>query len=107
MLESRIKEPTHLGEDPPPFFLVHHFIFKGNQSRQFLKKIDILQQTLEQESDDVILNGLPFIQAFRTFSGVVDSCFGVELKSGFGVKIQEFKNCYLSLGITVTPKVKI
>ena len=79
---------------------------KGNQSRSFLKKIDSLQQTLELESDDAILNGLPYVHAFRSFSGVVDACFGVELKSGYENKILEFKRLYLSLGITITPKVR-
>ena len=88
------------------FDIFYHFL-KGNQSRAFLKKIDLLQQNLEQECDDVILNGLPFIQTFRAFSAVVDFCFGVKLKPGYEDKIKDFKKSYLSLGITVTPKVKI
>ena len=83
------------------------FCFKGNQSRAFLKKIDSLEQALQLESDDVLLNGLPIIHAFRSFSQVVDSCFGVGLKTGYEEAIREFKRCYLALGITVTPKVFI
>ena len=72
-----------------------------------LKKIDSLQQDIQQQSDSVILNGLPFILAFRTFASVVDSCFGVSLKSGYEDAIRKFKEAYLSLDITVTPKVYI
>ena len=65
----------------------------------------MLQRVLEQECDEVLLNGLPFISAFRAFNKVVDSCFGVELKAGYKENINEFKRIYLALGITVTPKV--
>ena len=81
------------------------YSIQGNQSRAFLKKVDSLQQALEKESDEVLLNGLPFVHAFRSFSCVVQSCFGVELKGGYEEKIEEFKKCYLVLDITVTPKV--
>ena len=71
-----------------------------------MKKVDILQQDLEQLQDvDVLISGLPFVQAFRAFSRVVDSCFGIELKEGFEQHIEEFKRIYLGLGISVTPKV--
>ena len=78
---------------------------QGNQSRQFLKKVDLLQLELGLHSDDALLNGLPFIHTLRSFSKVVDSCFGMDLKETFMTDIAEFKRLYLSLGITVTPKV--
>ena len=81
------------------------YFIQGNQSRAFLKKVDSLQLALEQESDEVLLNGLPFVHAFRSFSCVVHSCFGVDLKDRYEEKIDEFKKCYLALDITVTPKV--
>ena len=68
--------------------------------------MDKLQQLLEQESVDVLLNGLPYIHTFRAFSRVVSSCFGVSLKDGYQAHILEFKRLYLALGISVTPKVK-
>ena len=80
---------------------------QGNQSRLFLKRVDHLQQALEQECEDVRLKGLPFVHAFRSFSEVVASCFGVTLKDGYEEKIQKFKESYLSLSISVTPKVII
>ena len=67
--------------------------------------MDILQSVLEQHSEEVLLNGLPYVHAFRAFSAVVDTCFGVALKDGYKENIQEFKRLYLSLGISVTPKV--
>ena len=79
---------------------------QGNQSRAFLKKVDILQNLIEQESDEVLLNALPYIHTYRAFDRVVSSCFGVGLKEGFQEHIKEFQRLYLALGITVTPKVK-
>ena len=78
---------------------------EGNQSRDFLKKVDILQQALEKESEAAVLNGLPFIHTFRAFSKVVSSCFGVSLQEDYQAQIFEFKRLYLALGISVTPKV--
>ena len=60
-----------------------------------------------KESDDVVLNGLPFIHAFRAFDSVVAKCFGVTLQPGYEAAIKAFKSSYLNLGITVTPKVDI
>ena len=56
-------------------------------------------------SDEAILNGLPYIHAMRAFSKVVESCFGMNLKDSYEDDIKEFKRLYLSLGVTVTPKV--
>ena len=78
---------------------------EGNQSRDFLNKVDILQQALEQESEAAVLNGFPFIHTFRAFSKVVSSCFGVSLQEDFQAQIFEFKRLYLALGVSVTPKV--
>ena len=51
------------------------------------------------------MNALPYIHTFRAFDRVVSSCFGVGLKDGYQENIKEFKRLYMSLGITVTPKV--
>ena len=80
---------------------------KGNQSRLFLKKVDLLQQELEQLSDDALLNGLPYIYAMRAFSKVVDSCFSNTLLDTYITDILKFKKAYMDLGITVTPKVHL
>ena len=72
---------------------------------QFLKKVDLLERELHKESADVLLKGLEFVQVFRAFLKVVNSCFGVSLKSSYEADILEFKRVYKSLDITVTPKV--
>ena len=58
-----------------------------------------------KESGDVIVNGLPYIEAFRAFGNVVKTCFGVLLQPGFKEAIEIFQNSYMNLNITVTPKV--
>ena len=71
-----------------------------------MKKVDHLQLALEQEQGDVLILGLPYVHAFRSFSEVVESSFGVFVKEGYEMKIQEFKKSYLALGVSVTPKVQ-
>ena len=71
----------------------------------FLKKVDKLQQAFEKLGDQTASRGLPYIKALKALSTVVDSCFGVELKSGFEENIKNFKKSYLELEISVTPKV--
>ena len=58
-----------------------------------------------RESEESIIEGLPFIRTFRAFDRVVSKCFGVELQPDYEVAIQQFKIAYLGLGISVTPKV--
>ena len=57
------------------------------------------------QSDIALLNGLPFIHALRGFSKVVESCFSNHLLDRYETDIAEFKRLYLSLGVSVTPKV--
>ena len=80
---------------------------EGNQSRKFLKLIDKLELELMKESEEVIVNGLPYIHTFRAFDRVVSTRFGNTLKEGYQETIEQFKAAYLSLGISVTPKVHI
>ena len=44
-------------------------------------------------------------RAFDAFNEVVTSCYGSDLHADFEVKINAFRQCYLELGISVTPKV--
>ena len=78
---------------------------QGNQSLKFLKKVDLLERELRMEPVDVLMKGLQFVQAFRAFLKVVNSCFGMSLREGFEEDIIEFKRIYLALDISVTPKV--
>ena len=67
--------------------------------------MDILQQELEMLSVEAWINGLPYIHALRAFSRVVGSTFSNALKDKYQQDIVEFKRLYLSLDISVTPKV--
>ena len=69
--------------------------------------VDKLESELMKESDEVVLNGLPYIHTFKTFDDVVKRCFGVKLLPGYETAINTFKDTYVNLGITVTPKVNI
>ena len=50
--------------------------------------------------------GQPYINVLEPFSQVVDTCFGVSLLPEYQTHIEDFKANYLSLGLSVTPKVK-
>ena len=80
---------------------------EGNQSSEFLKKVDKLELALLQESDLVKLAGLPYIEVLRAFRAVQEACFGLDLKPDYKEKIQKFSKLYRDLGISVTPKVFI
>ena len=80
---------------------------EGNQSSEFLKKIDRLELTLFQESDSARVAGLPFVEMLRSFRAVQESCFGMQLKPDYKAKIARFSKLYRELGISVTPKVHI
>ena len=45
-----------------------------------------------------------FIETFCNFRDVVSSCFGKSLEGDFKEKIEKFKDSFLSLPVTVTPK---
>ena len=80
---------------------------EGNQCREFLKKLDKLEQAFFLAGFEEAVNGRPFIASMRSFSRVVDLCFQVELKEGYQESIKEFERKYLELGVTVTPKVRL
>ena len=72
---------------------------------KLLKKIDLLEEELFHQPPKVIVNGLQYVHAFRAFGEVVQACFGVSLDGDFKSCIARFKDIYLSLDISVTPKV--
>ena len=43
------------------------------------------------QAGEAVVNGLPYIQAFRSFDQVVSKCFGVSLKEGYKEAIEDFK----------------
>lgn len=77
---------------------MHGGTFTGNSARMLLNKVDILQAMCP-------LTCLPYVMAFRNFAKVIDSCFGGELNCDYETYIDRFKDSYMDLGISVTPKV--
>lgn len=76
----------------------HGGSFNGNDSRKLLKNIAMLEQIAPE-------NVSGFVETFKAFNKVVDSCYGKELLPDYKVQIFEFKQCYKKLKIGVTPKV--
>ena len=70
-----------------------------------MKKLDLLQEALARKGTDVLDKGLPYVNVLRAFSSVLETCFGNELIPGYETHIAQFKEVYLSSGMTVTPKV--
>ena len=59
-----------------------------------------------QESNMVLVEGLPYIAVFRAFNKVVESCFGLQLATDYKKCISDFSLLYRELGVSVTPKVR-
>ena len=78
---------------------------EGNQCSQFLKKLDTLELELMKEPSEIIVSTLPYLQTFRAFRGVQESCFGMEVKSDYEEKEARFSREYRALEISITPKV--
>ena len=78
---------------------------EGNQSREFLRKLDQLESHFEEEDIDTQMKGLQFVEVLRSFSKVVSSCFGGYLSEEYLNNIIQFRTLYMQLGISVTPKV--
>ena len=76
----------------------HGGAFNGNDSRKLLKNVSMLEEMVPEK-----LKG--FVNAFRAFDQVVQSCYSKILAEDYKEKILEFKECYTKLGISVTPKV--
>ena len=73
--------------------------FNGNSCRILLKNIGELRRLCP------IIEGLAYAAAFEAFNSVVESCFGYHLNHDFVKSINHFKDMYLNLEISVTPKL--
>ncbi len=76
----------------------HGGSFTGNASCRLLRSTDQLRSMCP-------LAGLPFAAAFCAFDRVVQSCFGCQLLPEFANALLEFRDRYLDLAISATPKV--
>jgi hypothetical protein len=71
---------------------------EGNQSKKFLEKTEDLYNVLPDALK-------PFAVAAKAFNKVRVACFGMNLEANYSDAIEEFRQCYLELDISVTPKV--
>ena len=80
---------------------LHGGEFNGNSCMRLLHKesIEMLESLIPSEHTS-------YVQAFRTFGKVVDSCYGYFVRPSFREDIEEFKESYLRLDVSVTVKVK-
>ena len=78
----------------------HHGSFVGNDCLKMMKNIHILQQMAP-------LNIQKYVHILRCLYKVILACFGMDLDPDFKKYINEFKDVYITLGISVTPKVHI
>lgn len=81
---------------------LHGGEFNGNSCRILLKNADALQIMAEKNSNFSVT---PFVKVLRSFSRVVESCFGTVLRVDYQGTIDQFKQDFLNLGFRVTPKI--
>ena len=78
--------------------------FIGNHCSKLLESVGILEEML-------LLNGaivaIPYVETFRKFQKVKETCFGKDLHPDYKNAIKEFKSSYIGLGIPVSLKVHI
>ena len=76
----------------------HGGSFEGNDCRKLFKKIDALKRLCPPKLSH-------FVDAFTSFNEVVKSCYGSELDPSYKQKIHNFQKDFLTLKVSVTPKV--
>lgn len=72
--------------------------FAGNACNTLLKKVDVLRSICD-------VGCLMYVECFQNFHNVVQSCFTRVLKADYEVQINKFRESYMHLNISVTPKV--
>ena len=65
-----------------------------------LKNLDVLEQLIPPEH-------IKYVDAFKAFNVVVESCFSYELAAGYAKSISDFETAWTSLGLSVTTKVHL
>ena len=76
----------------------HGGTFNGNACRKLLKNTELLQLTCP-------MHCLKYVEVFRAFKCVVDTCYGTVLHPDFQVHIQQFRQSFEALEISDTPKI--
>ena len=72
--------------------------FEGNDCRTLLNNVRTLEELCPPQFSQ-------FVATFDKFNEVVRSCYGSELLYNYDVTISEFKDEFMKLDISVTPKV--
>ena len=75
--------------------------FVENDCHKLLKNMEVLQRIVKREKADYMLG---FVKTFQNFKSVVSFCFGMTLNTAYFQQIKYFKNSYLQLPVSVTPK---
>ena len=78
----------------------HGSQFEENDSRKLLKNVDMLEELCLHEYHQ-------FVNAFILFNDVVISCYGRNLLPQYKTSLSNFKDAYLKLNISDTPKVHL
>ena len=65
----------------------------------------MVERELKKEKEEVVIKGLPLLEAAKSFNKVVEGCMGVELEPDWVAFIESFKEKYLATNMSVTPKV--
>ena len=76
--------------------------FAGNSCKKLLENVDLLRQLCTSKC---CFPCLKYVRCYNDFNKVVDSCFFSNLEPDYIESINKFKESYLDLGISVTPKV--
>ena len=81
---------------------LHGGEFNGNSCMRLLEtdSVNLLSTLIPDDH-------LAFVDAFRSFSKVVQSCYGYYVLPSFRKDIEKFKESYLKLDISVTVKVRL
>ena len=95
------KWPLHVFKTEHPW---HGGEYNGNDIRDLLACVDFLQSLAEQHCN---FQAIPFVELFRAFKRVIESCFGGELKEGYLDRISELRCAIQQVGISVTSKMHI
>jgi hypothetical protein len=77
---------------------IHGGSFNGNSCNILLSKVDILRSM-------VPLHCLKYVDCFLALKNVVAACYGQSLDENYRHFIASFRTSYMTLGISVTPKV--
>ena len=77
---------------------MHGGSFTGNSCKKLLNNTDILENLAPQECGR-------YVTVLKSLKDVVDACFGKKLDPNYIELIRQFRDNYLSLQLSVTPKI--